>query len=766
MKLLFHCLFTVVLLLAPCSPGIARERISLQLKWTHAFQFAGYYAAQALGYYGEAGLDVDIRESHPGMDVVQQVVSGEADFGTGSSSLLLSRASGQPVVALAVIFQHSPYILMSRRDSPAQSIHDLLGKRIMLEPGSEELQFLLAREGISSRHFIRQPHSFNVRDLAEGLTDAVATYTTSGPWLMRKLGIPYQIHTPRSAGIDFYGDNLFTSEQQLRNHPERVRAFRAASLRGWEYAMAHPDEIIELILQKYSPNQDRDYLRFEAAEMASLVRADLVAPGYMHPGRWQHIRDIYASAGMLSPDLSLAGFLYESDPSQDLRQLRAYLVLALLGALVIGGVAFYIVRINRRLRRSMTEVSREKQAAELAHEQLTATLETIPDLLFEMDGDGNYLSVIAADKGLLVAPESQLVGRNVRQFLPAPAASTVLEALAAAGAGGTDYGRQLSLSLDGGEAWFELSVARKKTHAGETPHFILLSRDITGRKKAEAELAHYRNYLEQKVEERTVALSIAKQAAEAANRAKTIFLANMSHELRTPLNGIMGMTELARRKATDPRQVEHLRRVESASRELLGLVSDILDFSRIEAEQLTLQPGPFTLEDVLQQLSILVREEAAQKGLSFSVEADAGLSRLPLWGDAARLGQILFNLVGNAIKFTAQGGIKVRTSMPSRTNQQLVLRFEIEDSGIGIAVEDQRRLFNPFEQVDGSSTRKYGGSGLGLALCKRLARLMDGDIGVLSDVGVGSTFWFTVGLTIADQATPLSEPLAQSGARK
>lgn len=270
-----------------------------------------------------------------------------------------------------------------------------------------------------------------------------------------------------------------------------------------------------------------------------------------------------------------------------------------------------------------------------------------------------------------------------------------------------------------------------------------ISRDITETKRTEAELEKYRHHLEELVDNRTMALSVAKEAAEAANRAKSTFLANMSHELRTPMNAIMGMTDLAKRRATDAKQIDQLNKVTQASRHLLQVINDILDISKIEADRLDLECKAFNLDGTLDRLNSIFSQQATEKGLALTFDVPPALAHQTLKGDALRLEQILLNLLGNAIKFTANGSVRLRLVETEAGLTNPLLRFEVQDTGVGISREDQRRLFNAFEQADGSTTRKYGGTGLGLAISKRLALLMGGDIGVDSQVGIGSTFWVT-----------------------
>lgn len=266
------------------------------------------------------------------------------------------------------------------------------------------------------------------------------------------------------------------------------------------------------------------------------------------------------------------------------------------------------------------------------------------------------------------------------------------------------------------------------------------------REEARGELLRHRDQLESQVRERTLALSVAKEAAEAASRAKSTFLANMSHELRTPMNGIMGMVDLALRRTTDDKAREQLSKAKHSSKVLLAVINDILDLSKIEAERLELENVEFRLGEILENVASLMAERVAEKGLAFRIEAAPALAGQVLQGDPLRLGQILLNLTSNAVKFTNEGAVTLRVQPVEAGAATVVLRFEVQDTGIGISPADRQRLFTAFEQADGSMTRKYGGTGLGLAICKQLSRMMGGEIGVDSMPGQGSTFWFTARL--------------------
>ena len=243
-------------------------------------------------------------------------------------------------------------------------------------------------------------------------------------------------------------------------------------------------------------------------------------------------------------------------------------------------------------------------------------------------------------------------------------------------------------------------------------------------------------------------LSLAKEAAETANRAKSTFLANMSHELRTPMNAILGLTGIALRKTNESATKDKLEKVKHASDHLLAVINDILDLSKIEAGHLQMDDATFQLEIIRDNLVNLVETKSQEKGLELTVSIPADLATLRLKGDSVRLSQILVNLVGNAIKFTDTGFVRVRMTEVQRDLATRMIRFEVQDSGIGIEVQDQKRLFTAFEQADASMTRRYGGTGLGLAISKRLAEIMGGQMGFNSEPGHGSTFWFTCRLPV------------------
>ena len=356
MSTILFLVVTPAVCAAETSSGNATP-VRLQLKWRHQFQFAGFYTALEKGYYREAGFAVTIIPATPGTDPVETVLKGGADFGVASSELVLRYARGDPVVVLASIFQHSPLTLFVRRDAGIDTVHDLAGHKVALAPWETEIFAYLQRERVPFDRLQLVQHDYTVDTLVQGRVDALAGYETDESYYLQQSGGQYRQFTPRSSGVDFYGDTLFTTRAMVTRHPEWAEAFRAASLRGWEYALAHQEEIAALIHAKYAPDLPVEKLRFEAERMMPLVRSDLVELGHTHVGRWQHIFDVYRELGLApaGADIDIRGLIYHPPQPTDLRWLLWVLAAGALILAVVIWIARRFYRFNWRLRQQLEE---------------------------------------------------------------------------------------------------------------------------------------------------------------------------------------------------------------------------------------------------------------------------------------------------------------------------------------------------------------------------------------------------------------------------
>jgi len=294
------------------------EHVVLQLKWFHQFQFAGYYAAKEKGYYSEEGLEVEIRGRILGKEVVNQVVSGEADYGIGDSGIIADYANGEPIVALAAIFQHNPLIFISKQSSGINSPYEMVGKRIMFDanPDGDELclRALLDEVGLKPDQYSAVPLSFNNDDLIEGKVDVMSAYLTDQPFYFNRKGIRLNLINPQNYGLDFYGDLLFTRRSELTDHPGRAERFRRATLKGWQYALSHPEELATVVKNQYRSKLSLEHLLFEAAEIRKLIVPDTTPLGQIEPSRLRREAAFYSHLGRARPmdESQLDKFIYDA----------------------------------------------------------------------------------------------------------------------------------------------------------------------------------------------------------------------------------------------------------------------------------------------------------------------------------------------------------------------------------------------------------------------------------------------------------------------
>lgn len=610
LKYFIKILPIVCLLLSANSAWSAElEPVTLQLKWKHQFQFAGYYAAKEKGFYRDAGLDVSIVEAAPGMDPAQEVISGRAQFGVGTSELILNRYRGDAVVVLGVIFQHSPLSLVVLADSGIDNIHKLIDRKVMIEPSSAELFAYLFQEGFTQKAFNLQHHSFDLNDLLSGKTDAMSAYVTDEFYLLKQQGRAYSQFSPRMSGIDFYGDNFFTMESELEQHPQQVKAFRDATLRGWRYAMQNPEEIVQLIYQRYSQRHSVEHLQFEAKAMHDLMQPELIDPGYMNVGRWQHIAQIYRQLGLLPERFDVEAMLYFPNSAIDLKKLRIRLYYAAAGLSLLTVLSVMLFRFYR--------------AARINEARLNTMFDHAPLSLIVLDDKNRIQSWNAEAEKTFLWNAKDILGENISTIVQPEKRREVEKILAGVHKEHSIiHSENINIKQDGSEILCEWLNAPFKDKHDQSSFIICMARDITEKKRLEQQLeqaAHYDNLTS--LPNRALILGLLKQtlavAARQENKVAILFLDlngfkavndRLGHE-----SGDILLLTVAQRLQQAIRDCDYVGRL--AGDEFLVVLQDIGSFKNAQR--------------VVDKLQDLISQPCAIKDQVVSIGASIGISLYP-----------------------------------------------------------------------------------------------------------------------------------------
>ena len=678
--------------------------IKLQLKWLHQFQFAGYYAAREKGYYKDAGLDVEILQGNELNPPVDNVLNGKADFGVTGSDILNSFINKKPVVVVSVIFQHSPYIFMTLANRKINSPSDLAGKSIMVseDQGGRLLKALLLDEGIPIDSVKIIQHSWQIQDLINGKVDAQSAYITVEPQILRKMGHQVSIINPINYGIDFYGDLLFTTVEMANSNPRTVEKFNEASLKGWQYAMSNPEEIITYILGLpgvKSRGITREQLLYEATEMKKLILPELVEIGHMNPGRWENMLKNYKKLGLAEENTTIEGLLFKSSNTKKLQYFDYLLYI-----LAVAGFLFIINLIgNWRLRRQVL-----KRTADLQTEIINRT-KAEQRLEIAIEAAGLCIWSRNLDTNELIYDRNWFLNQGIDPdvFLDHD------QLIAAIHPDDQENVKYAASALRKGKNQYNNLTYRVRTIHGEWK-WLLSILDIDFIKRKEIELQEITKELRKK------------------NNELEKFAYITSHNLRAPVVNLISLTELQKEtNLTQELQDEIHQNIHDCVRQLDNTLNDLVEIvasqsgKPAKSEDLDLKTE---LNIVIKTIENQIRSSGAKIEVNFPNDLKIHFPR-------HYLHSILLNLFTNAIKYKSQDRNLV-ISLKTREGKDFT-QFFFSDNGIGINLDKYgNKIFGLYQRFHSN----IEGKGLGLYIIKSQIEAMDGKIEVDSLPEVGTTF--------------------------
>lgn len=711
-----------LLLTAACpAQAQAQENITVQLKWKHAFQFAGFYAAVERGFYKEAGLNVKLVEGGPETNFAKELTDGSCHYAVALASMLIHRNEGKPIVALAAILQHSPEILLVATASGINTPHQMAGRTVAVSP--EDTPSLLAmfkNEGLAPDAVKTIPYEFSPEKMASGEIAGMGAYSINEPFIMGKKNIPFRLIQPRDYGVDFYGDCLYTTEREIKQNPARVKAFIDATLKGWQYAMSHREELIDILKNRYNCPISKEALLFEADEMARLMFSELIDIGHMNEGRWRHIGDTYVRLGMLSPDYTLKGFLYDRNPKTDLSWLWWTVGATAGSTLLLAGLVLGLIRVNNRI------TTAEKEARE-SKTMLQTVINTIPVGVFWKDREHRILGCnqVFADYAGLGSPQNaQGLDSDRLPWQNGKPEEDVTDQEV------MEQGRSILLAektlagSQGNTRHFYQSKVPLKDAEGTLIGLLSVIEDITSLKTAEAHQTRLKERL------------ILAQKYESLHR-----LANgVCHHSNNILQALTSYAELARFQSPAGQTRDFMDGVLRESQRVAALNRVLLTCTGHGLHQFEDTPLRTFMEESLPTLKCCLPS-------SHVLEWQHDGSTVHLHADRESLRHLLINLLTNASESTdGAGTIFLRTG--SMTCDAAYLHethvepapqpgtyafLDITDTGKGMTPEVLKMVFDPFFST------KFTGRGLGMAAVLGIVKSHEGTVKIQSEPGSGTT---------------------------
>ncbi len=718
--------------------------VTLQLKWLHQFEFAGYYAADIKGYYAEKGLKVTIKPGDKNHSPITEVLRGRATFGISDCDVLINYTKGDPIVAMASLFQHSPYIVLA---TPYQNIHspsDLIGKRILSSDnyGWAQMKAMLMREGIPLDSVRKLDHTWKPMDLLNGNADAMTGYVTVEPYQFLKMGIDLSYIDPINYGVDFYGDILFTQQSVINNDPGLTEAFRKASIKGWEYATENPEEIIEYILTL--PGVERrgatkESLMYEARQMRKLMIPDLVEIGHMNEGRWQHILDIYKKLGMVGKTTRIDDFLYNPEGTQIDRIIEKIIYISITILLIVAAIVLYSISLKRAVQNRTSQLEFEMAQGNETREKLMISEERL-DLATEAAGIGiwdwnlqeNTIYLSEMWKTMLGYEPDELPD-NMDTFFLLIHPDDKDEIL-----------KNERLHIDGDLQKLQF-ICRMKTKAGPYKWILSISRAGFRNEAGKATRIIGIHLDVDDIKNKEVELNQLSQELLVSNKELKQFAYITSHNLRSPVANLLMLMRLFRTDELSEKNRSLFEKTDLSIHQLNQTLEDLNEI--LSARFKSDKSEDIAFETVLIEVIHSISEEIENTGAKINYDFD---SASMIFYSKKALHSIFLNLVTNAIKY-AKPGTNPTIFISTNMNKEHIF-LQARDEGIGIDLEKHgKKIFGLYQRFHNVSS----GKGLGLYIIKNQVEAQNGSISVDSQAEKGATFTINFAKTnlIEDEST-------------
>jgi PAS domain S-box-containing protein len=716
----FYITVFFLLFFSPAGTAQPNTNIKLQLKWWHQFQFAGYYAAVTQGFYEKAGLHVTLIPGDSKHVVVDEVLSGKANFGVTGSDLLIEYSKGKPLMALGAIFQHSPYVIISAPGAHINSPSDLVGKTIMASEnqGWVELKAIFLKEGIDIKNISVKKHSWNNMDLVEKRIDAITGYRSVEPFQLQQLGLQPSFILPINYGVDFYGDVLFSTRPFAQQNQQLVEKFRQASFSGWEYAMSHKEELCNYILTLPGVAErkvTKAALLYEAEEMDKLILPQLVEMGHMNEGRWNHILTIHQSLGLIPSGTRLDHFLYEKKPSlsDSLKNI---------GAVVLAGVVLlfliilmYGIMVRKAVKRKTREQREALEALSSSEDKYRTLVEQASDGIVICNPELRFVQANSAALTLLGYTNEELTGLRLTDLLAIDKTDEPLR-LQELQTDQTLLSERAAKRKDGSVITIE--IRSNKLSNGNYLGFV---RDISERKNQEAEK-------EKRAAEREMLI----YELTNTNRELKQFSYITSHNLRAPVTNLLAITRLIDiTTIADPETRQLIQGFTTSTHQLNETLDDLVKILIIK-ENTTKSLETVSFDEVFQHtresIRFIIEKAGAVIRTDFSACREISFNR-------SYMESLFMNLVTNSIKFAYPGRRPEIDIYTEISDGQPRLVFKDNGSGFDMA-KIKGRLFGLHQRFHSHPD----GKGVGLYLVHSQVTSLGGSIDAYSQVGMGTTF--------------------------